>query len=108
MPTDAERDDAFGPTADAISRRRPDEDAAAMARAVLRYESGTRTFVGLTADASTALFCDSDEGTLTAVRVEERGVTAATEILSWGVHEAGAWVDLYGDHLDWVLPRYES
>jgi hypothetical protein len=108
MPTDAGRDDALGPIAAAISRRRPGEDAAAMARALLRYESGTRTLVGLTADASTALFCDGEAGTLTAVRVEERGVTATSEILSWGVHDAGAWVDLYGDHVDWIRPRYDA
>jgi hypothetical protein len=79
-----------------------------MARALQRYEQGTRELVGLAQNGRRALYCNTEARTLVSVAFDKHGVYAVEDTLSRNVRDAEAWIDVYGDDLEWVHPRYGS
>jgi hypothetical protein len=79
-----------------------------MARALQRHEQGTRELVGLTQDGQRALYCNTEAKTSVSVAFDKHDVYAVEDTLSRNVRDPGAWIDAYGDDLEWVLSRYSS
>lgn len=106
-PTD--RLSVFHELYDALAMHRRGVHADRMTAALLRYEAETRELVGLSDDASQAIFVESDPWLIVAVRFDAHGVTDRIEaILGEGSIDAEEWVDGHANELLWTHPRFES
>jgi hypothetical protein len=91
----------------ALSTVRRGVHADRTARALLARESDGREVVGVTDDGDRALVYVPAARTLVAVGVDRHGTGALEATLARDLDDPGAWVDVYGDDLAWVHPRYE-
>jgi uncharacterized C2H2 Zn-finger protein len=93
---------------DVLSMHRRGVHVDRMAAALLRYEQGVRELVGITEEASRALFLNTENRTLVAVRFDSHGVSSSIDdTLARGIDDAGSWVTEGRHELLWVHPRYD-
>jgi hypothetical protein len=104
-PTDALS--VFYELYDLLARHCRGDHVDQMVAGLLRYEGETRDLIGITDDATRAVFLEPERGMVVAVRFDRHGVRDRIEAtLMRGVTDAESWIAFHGDDLLWTHPRY--
>lgn len=104
--SEPDRFEVYQGLARTLAGRSRGDHADGMARGLLAHESELRELVGVTADGDRALFYGSTNRTLLAVGVDAHGVGSVERTLARDLDDPAAWLDVYGDDLAWIHPRY--
>lgn len=93
---------------DVLAMHRRGDHIDRMVAALLRYEGETRDLLGITTDATCAIFFEAERRAVVAVRFDAHGVSDRVEATLTGrVTDADSWLELHEDDLRWTHPRYE-
>jgi len=91
-----------------IAQHRNPVHADDMARALLRVDSTTRELVGLTDNASEAIYWSRPADAIVATRFDKHGVTEQSETLCQPVSDPSDWIAVHEIDLIWMHPRYRG